>query len=63
MTRVDMPVIDLPRRPGYRSADWASRPLALLRSGIPLTLLLDLAEPAGPASELIYREEHGVLLV
>ncbi|MBC7678552.1 MAG: hypothetical protein H7233_06135, partial [Pseudorhodobacter sp.] len=33
-------------------------PLLLLRSGVPLTLLLDLADPAGPRSELIYSQER-----
>ena len=35
----------------------AAAPLLLLRSGVPLTLLLDLADPAGPRSELIYSQE------
>lgn len=36
----------------------AAAPLLLLRSGVPLTLLLDLADPAGPRSELIYSQER-----
>ena len=43
--------------PAARSGTWADRPLDLLRSGIPLTLLLDLADPDGPPSELIYAQE------
>lgn len=49
--------------PAARSVDWAERPLALLRSGVPLTLLIDLADRAGPRSELIYDEEVGRLPV
>ena len=46
--------IPAPRTPG-----WADRPLELLRSGIPLSLLLDLADPLGPPSEQIFGEECG----
>ena len=31
--------------------------MEMLRQGIPLTLLLDLADPFGPRSEEIYRTE------
>ncbi len=31
---------------------------ALLRSGVPLTLLLDLADPQGPHSRELYRSER-----
>ena len=44
--------------PVTRTAQWADRPLALLRSGIPLTLLIDLADPLGPRSEEIFGEEY-----
>lgn len=43
-----------PTVPGPRSSE---RPLALLRSGIPLTLLIDLADPLGPPSAQIYDDE------
>lgn len=33
-------------------------PSALLRSGVPLTLLLDLVDPRGPRSEELYRSEE-----
>lgn len=33
------------------------RTSALLHAGVPLTLLLDLSEPAGPASRSYYRAE------
>jgi hypothetical protein len=32
---------------------------ALLAAGVPLTLLLDLAEPLGPRSAVLLREEGG----
>lgn len=35
-----------------------ARTEALLRAGIPLTLLLDLGDPAGPRSEALLREER-----
>ncbi|MDP9102150.1 MAG: hypothetical protein M3N21_08400 [Actinomycetota bacterium] len=35
----------------------ANRVVALLRAGIPLTLLLDLAEPKGPDSAALYSAE------
>jgi hypothetical protein len=34
--------------------------LAWLRSGVPLSLLLDLADPDGPDSRAIAREESGL---
>lgn len=40
-------------------ASLVARTEALLRAGVPLTLLLDLADPAGPRSELRLREEGG----
>lgn len=36
-----------------------SLPMRLLAAGIPLTLLLDLAEQFGPPSRDILRAEHG----
>lgn len=39
--------------------DWCRSPAAgLLAAGVPLTLLLDLAEPAGPDSIEIMRVEN-----
>ncbi len=37
----------------------AARTQALLASGVPLTLLLDLGDPAGPPSSDLYRAEGG----
>ena len=48
--------------PGPRQ-DWSCRPgsslaAQLLRAGIPLTLLMDLASPAGPHSQELYADER-----
>jgi hypothetical protein len=40
----------------YVSAE--SQALALLRDGVPLCLLMDLASPEGPDSAEIWRREH-----
>lgn len=55
-------VIPLPRRPVEAervqfSPARGSAPLALLAAGVPITLLLDLADPAGPDSRAVLREE------
>ena len=44
-----VPAVDLPTM--------AARTGALLRSGVPLSLLLDLAEPRGPRSDVLYGAE------
>jgi hypothetical protein len=36
----------------------ARRATALLGAGVPLTLLIDLAEPGGPRSRELYAAEH-----
>lgn len=40
--------------------DGESAAFALLRSGVPLSLLLDLASPDGPDSREIARQERGL---
>jgi hypothetical protein len=37
----------------------ARRASALLEAGVPLTLLIDLSEPAGPRSRDVYAAEPG----
>ena len=46
---LDLPALDLP--------SMAARTEALLRSHVPLSLLLDLAEPRGPRSDVLYGVE------
>ena len=36
------------------------RTTALLEAGVPLTLLIDLTDPAGPRSQQAYTDEGGV---
>ncbi len=46
--------------PAQRASDaGGDGPLGLLAAGIPLTLLLDLADPAGPDSQAICTSEGG----
>ena len=53
-------------RSSVRSDTWSmtnsdeSPVMALLRAGVPISLLLDLADPLGPDSADIVRAEHAV---
>lgn len=47
----------LPALPALDLPSMAARTEALLRSHVPLSLLLDLADPCGPRSELLYGAE------
>ena len=47
------------RRPAYDLPVLRRRTVALLRAGVPLTLLLDLADPTGPHSDQRYALEGG----
>jgi len=44
-------------RPTVREPEPPAGPLAWLAAGVPLTLLLDLADPVGPDSRRIYAAE------
>jgi hypothetical protein len=58
MTVHAFPTLPAPRRAVDLPA-LVARTQALLDSGVPLTLLLDLAEPEGPRSEALYQAEGG----
>lgn len=51
------PALPAPRRPSLDLPALAARTGALLRGGVPLTLLLDLADPRGPRSGALYGQE------
>ena len=53
MSRLSTPYPPLDVEPLVRRTE------ALLRAGIPLSLLLDLAEPGGPRSREVYATEPG----
>lgn len=55
-------VVDVPaQRPAVDVAVLVRRTHQLLAAGVPLTLLLDLADEAGPRSRLRYDAEGGDL--
>ena len=43
--------------PDWELSFLAGRARSLLRAGVPLTLLMDLADPHGPASQEVYDSE------
>jgi hypothetical protein len=45
--------------PEWEQAFLAGRTRSLLHAGVPLSLLLDLADPHGPASREVYAHEPG----
>ncbi len=59
---LDAASIPSPRRPVERTVDVAClirRTRELLAAGVPLTLLMDLSEPAGPHSREHFADEGG----
>ena len=51
------PAGPVPRLPSLDLPALVARTESLLRGGVPLTLLLDLADPQGPRSGALYGQE------